>query len=174
MAWSSPRTWVTSEVVTAAHMNQEIRDNLLAIVPNQVSGVSWTPDLQASTTSPTGFSVGGRRYRIGALQFVWARFVVGDDAGTGTYFVELPVAASGLVGSGSSGSGTTIGSWQSRDEGNVGANQGGTLVLRSSTTVHFQLPIGGVVTHERPFIWGGAGGLTSGDVLSLQAVYPVA
>lgn len=28
MAWSSPRTWVTNEIVTAAQLNQEIRDNL--------------------------------------------------------------------------------------------------------------------------------------------------
>ena len=29
MAWSAPRTWVTGEVVTAALMNAEIRDNFL-------------------------------------------------------------------------------------------------------------------------------------------------
>lgn len=30
MTWVTPRTWVTSEVVTAAIMNQHVRDNLLA------------------------------------------------------------------------------------------------------------------------------------------------
>lgn len=29
MAWTAPRTWVTSEVVTAANMNTHVRDNLL-------------------------------------------------------------------------------------------------------------------------------------------------
>lgn len=29
MAWTAPRTWVTAETVTAAHMNAHIRDNLL-------------------------------------------------------------------------------------------------------------------------------------------------
>lgn len=29
MAWTSPRTWVTSEMVTAAIMNTHVRDNLL-------------------------------------------------------------------------------------------------------------------------------------------------
>lgn len=28
MAWTAPRTWVTSEVVTAAQMNAHVRDNL--------------------------------------------------------------------------------------------------------------------------------------------------
>ena len=31
MAWSAPRTWVTSELVTAALLNQEIKSNLEAI-----------------------------------------------------------------------------------------------------------------------------------------------
>lgn len=31
MAWTAPRTWVSSEVVTAAQMNAHIRDNLNAI-----------------------------------------------------------------------------------------------------------------------------------------------
>lgn len=28
MAWSTPRTWNANEVVTASHMNAQIRDNL--------------------------------------------------------------------------------------------------------------------------------------------------
>jgi len=28
MAWSTPRTWVTGEVLTAALLNTELRDNL--------------------------------------------------------------------------------------------------------------------------------------------------
>jgi len=33
MAWTAPRTWVTSEVVTASHMNTHVRDNLLETGP---------------------------------------------------------------------------------------------------------------------------------------------
>jgi microcystin-dependent protein len=33
MAWTNPRTWVTSELVTAAEMNTHIRDNLNAMFP---------------------------------------------------------------------------------------------------------------------------------------------
>lgn len=31
MAWTTPRTWVTSEVVTSAIMNTHVRDNLIAL-----------------------------------------------------------------------------------------------------------------------------------------------
>ena len=31
MAWTAPRTWVTSEIVTSTIMNTHVRDNLLAI-----------------------------------------------------------------------------------------------------------------------------------------------
>jgi hypothetical protein len=31
MAWTTPRTWTTGEVVTAAMMNTHVRDNLLAL-----------------------------------------------------------------------------------------------------------------------------------------------
>ena len=34
MAWSSPRTWTTGEIVTAALMNTHLRDNLNVLNPN--------------------------------------------------------------------------------------------------------------------------------------------
>ena len=33
MAWTAPRTWTTGEIVTAAHMNTHVRDNLLESAP---------------------------------------------------------------------------------------------------------------------------------------------
>lgn len=32
MAWTTPRTWVTGEIVTAAIMNQQVRDNESALL----------------------------------------------------------------------------------------------------------------------------------------------
>jgi len=29
MGWTSPRTWVTGEIVTAAMLNEQLRDNFL-------------------------------------------------------------------------------------------------------------------------------------------------
>lgn len=33
MAWTTPRTWTVSQLVTAAELNVDIRDNMLAVVP---------------------------------------------------------------------------------------------------------------------------------------------
>lgn len=40
MAWTAPRTWVTSEVVTAAIMNTHVRDNFLETAPAVITGGS--------------------------------------------------------------------------------------------------------------------------------------
>ena len=41
MAWTSPRTWVVSEFVTAALMNTHVRDNMLFLKSNpQIAAVS--------------------------------------------------------------------------------------------------------------------------------------
>ncbi len=37
MAWTAPRTWVTSEVVTASLLNTHVRDNLLQTAPAKAS-----------------------------------------------------------------------------------------------------------------------------------------
>lgn len=47
MAWTAPRTWVTSEFVTAAQLNTHLRDNMLSVVP---VGVVLP---YAGTTAPT-------------------------------------------------------------------------------------------------------------------------
>ena len=41
MVWSSPRTWVTSEIVTAAMMNSDVRDNSLFL--HDTHGPLWIP-----------------------------------------------------------------------------------------------------------------------------------
>jgi hypothetical protein len=33
MAWVAPRTWVTGEIVTAAYLNSNVRDNTLETAP---------------------------------------------------------------------------------------------------------------------------------------------
>lgn len=45
MAWTTPRTWVAGETVTAALMNTHVRDNLSTILP---SGTAWTTPAFAS------------------------------------------------------------------------------------------------------------------------------
>lgn len=170
MAWSTPRTWTTGETVTAAHMNQEVRDNLNAVLPNEVAGVSYTPTLEATTTDATA-TVTGREYRVGILQFVAVRFVL-TTVGSGTYFVTLPRAASGLSVSTSAGKGQAIGGFHARDDTPPHMLQG-SVVLGSTTTVRFHASSieasgGGVLSHDNPRTWA------ADDVFSFFAVYPTA
>lgn len=58
MAWTTPRTWVTGEVVTAAEMNSNIRDNLTLVVWKLFA--STTPvDIVSSTTETDLFGTAG-------------------------------------------------------------------------------------------------------------------
>lgn len=168
MAFSSWRTWITGEVVTAAHMNQDVRDNGAALFPDENAGVSWTPDLEATATDPVTSSVSGRRWRVGPLQFVWARFVMTNQGeGSGTYFVTLPVAASGITGN---ISGQVIGSWRGVDASAAANSGSGAVILAtlSPSSARFGLASGQRVTESAPFTWN------VDDVLTFQAVYPTA
>ena len=59
MAWTSPRTWVVGEVVTAALMNTHVRDDLLALYPDLATSLPGSPyndkfaTLTDSLTAPT-------------------------------------------------------------------------------------------------------------------------
>ena len=59
MAWTSPRTWVVGEVVTAALMNTHVRDNFLALYPDIATSLPGSPyndkfaTLTDSLTAPT-------------------------------------------------------------------------------------------------------------------------
>lgn len=45
MAWTSPRTWVAGEVVTAALLNTHLRDQLLELNSTASAWTSWSPTL---------------------------------------------------------------------------------------------------------------------------------
>lgn len=176
MAFSTPRTWVTDEVVTAAHMNQEVRDNIDAIAPDAVAAIDWTPALEAASGNPSTSSVTGRRWRVGPIQFVFARFVL-STGGSGEYFVTLPVAASGITANTGAGMGQAIGTFQARDITPAWMLQGNVLLKASDEVVfHTSSAEGaagggqetGVLLHNSPREWG------SGDVISFMAMYPVA
>jgi len=176
MAYSTPRTWATSEIVTAAHMNQEVRDNLDAALPDEVAAIDWTPTLEASAANPSTSSVTGRRWRVGPIQFLFARFVL-STAGSGEYFVTLPVAASGITANTGAGLGQAIGTFQARDITPAWMLQGNVLLKQSDEVVfHASSAEGaagggtesGILQHSGPREWG------SGDVFSMMAMYPVA
>ncbi|MFA5714991.1 MAG: hypothetical protein WC998_04595 [Candidatus Paceibacterota bacterium] len=37
MAWTAPRTWVTGEIVSAAMLNSNVRDNVLETAPGKAA-----------------------------------------------------------------------------------------------------------------------------------------
>jgi hypothetical protein len=170
MAFSSWRTWVTGEVVTSAHMNQEVRDNGLALFPDGADVDTWTPVLEATSSNPSTSSAVGRQYQMGAIMQFWGRFVI-SAAGSGDYFVALPAASVGLTGGGG-GTGSIMGGWHARDSSTV-SNGGGSLALTGADDVVFtihanQASFQRVVTESVPWAWA------SGDVLTLFGFYPIA
>lgn len=176
MAYTDPSTltWQTEEKPTSAKMNQATNDQFLAVLPNGVAGASWTPVLKGATSDPTTSSATGRQYQVGALMFVWARFVI-TDPGSGRWSVELPKAAANLTGDGTVATpGNIVGSWQAGD--GVSAIRGGSVILRASGTVIFvraDPQFGGSAigdTATFPF----SSGVVSGSVLTFHAVYPAA
>ena len=58
MAWTSPRTWVAGELVTAALMNAHVRDNLIALKdpPSEVDPGIGTSDYTTTSTSMVDIS----------------------------------------------------------------------------------------------------------------------
>lgn len=51
MTWTSPRTWVAGETVTASILNTHVRDNLLDLAGTTAAWTAWSPtvDQGAST-----------------------------------------------------------------------------------------------------------------------------
>lgn len=98
MAWTTPRTWSTGELVTAAVLNTHVRDNLNAI------GNPWTaytPSWTAATTNPSlgNGTATGAYIQAGKLVVFRARIVMGSTTtyGSGQYSISLPTtAASGM------------------------------------------------------------------------------
>lgn len=93
MAWTTPRTWVAGETVTAALLNTHVRDNLKAV------GDPWTtytPTWTAATTNPTigNGTIAGRYMAAGKYITFEIQIVMGSTTtyGAGAYSLTLPVA----------------------------------------------------------------------------------
>jgi hypothetical protein len=90
---STPRTWVSSEVVTAALMNTEIRD---AITGMQAAWTAYTPTWTALTTNPTlgNGTITGAYNRIGKTVLFRVKVTFGSTTtvGSGTYLFSPPAA----------------------------------------------------------------------------------
>lgn len=87
---TTPRTWVTAEIVTAAEMNTEIRDAFTGI---QAGWTSFSPVLTGSVTNPGTSTAVGRYMQIGKTVTTKMFFVLTSTVGSGQYVTSLPFAA---------------------------------------------------------------------------------
>ncbi|WP_330348178.1 hypothetical protein [Streptomyces sp. NBC_00582] len=90
----APRTWVVGEVVTAALLNQEIRDQFNSIF---AAWTNYTPTWTASTTNPVlnNGTITGRYMKIGRTVLSAMTLTCGSTTtyGSGTYSFGVPTAA---------------------------------------------------------------------------------
>lgn len=103
MAWTTPRTWVAGETVTAALMNAHVRDNLRAI-----GGFGWTtftPSWFSNSTAPSigNGTLSGRYINTGATVLMAFELVGGSTTnwGAGLYewaYPKLPASSSAFGG----------------------------------------------------------------------------
>lgn len=140
MAWTTPRTWVAGEVVTAANLNTHLRDNMLAVYPS-------TPTWTAVTFAAGNFTASGSQTwtLVAGDQSLFKYLVIGKTMHVhlvlttttvgGTPSKELRVAIPG----GATASGASRGVAWHTNNGTEGC--GGFVV--SATFISFFLPHSG-------------------------------
>jgi hypothetical protein len=88
MAWSSPKTWVPDVPLTAAEMNQYVRDNTLALYP---TWTHWTPTFTGFSANPT--AVIARYVLIGKMCYVNVYMGNAGTSNANTFTVSAPFPA---------------------------------------------------------------------------------
>ncbi|WP_455360028.1 hypothetical protein [Streptomyces sp. SYSU K21746] len=93
----TPRTWVVGETVTAALMNQEVRDQFNSMF---AAWTSYTPSWTAVTTNPVvgNGTITGRYMKFGRTCHVQIDLVTGSSTtyGSGAYSMSLPFTAASV------------------------------------------------------------------------------
>lgn len=157
---TTPRTWVTSEVVTAAEMNTEVRDAVTGI---QAAWDTYTPAWTSSGTAPAlnNGTIAGRFIRFGKTVMFSITLTMGSTTtfGTGTYFLSLPVTAQASVGT------LNAGVWLNDNSG--AANNAGTVNLSTSSVVRLLSPTG-IVSATAPWTWANL------DIIAVNGTYEAA
>lgn len=161
MVWTTPRTWVAGEVVTAANLNTHLRDNMKAI------GDPWTaytPTWSSTGTVPTigngtqtGFYV-----QAGKLIHFRLKITAGSTTtyGTGAYLFGLPVPATSIGTDALDLTGYVFDASATARAFRSGYLSGGNVVLADQSGV--------VVSATVPFA------LANGDSLSVAGTYEAA
>lgn len=160
MAWTTPRTWVAGEVLTAALLNTHLRDNL-----NAINGIwqAYTPTYTGGFNAGSGATLVGRWTQIGKTVHFRARitlgtgFTIGSAAG-----LSLPVNYNN----------TTANSNVFSVLGSTGVNTwlGGASTSSTACSAYIIGTNGqaGAITSTQPFVWKAT------DTLDVTGTYEAA
>lgn len=98
MAWTSPRTWVSGEVLTAALLNTHVRDNLLELNSTTSTWTAYSPVWSTTAPATPTFSTQTGRYKqVGKTVVCQFYIVASSAAASGTWEITLPVTARELT-----------------------------------------------------------------------------
>lgn len=144
----APRTWVVGEVVTAAYLNQEIRDQFNSIF---AAWTTYAPAWTAATNPVIGNgTINGRYQKVGRTVIFEANVFPGSTTtyGSGSWAISLPTT---------SATKSTTSLVQARlYDASAAANYGGVgQVTNADTAVRFFASTSGTsnIGPSTPFVW---------------------
>jgi len=201
MSWTAPRTWVAGEIVTAALLNAQIRDNELALatvptvtVATTSSSFSKTADMKwhvvecwgggASGSSAGTATAGQAAMGAGGGGAGYCKKLYASSALSSSESFTIGVGGSGNGGAGNSGTASTFKSLSSGGGANgvsMAATSGSTIVAAgtggsaSGGDVNLTGDDGGkgqVITGLGVWINNGGGSPCGGGMTLLQASSP--
>lgn len=161
MAWTSPRTWVAGEVVTAALLNTHLRDQLLELNGTASAWTAYTPTFTDLTlgngTLVAGYKQAGKSVMF-RFRLTWGSTTVANANNT-TFSLPVTGRAVALAGL------LTVNMY----DASATTSYTGTAPVASGASTatvspHNSLPLNAV----RPFTWA------TSDVLDVGGVYEAA
>lgn len=157
---STPRTWTSGEVVTAAMLNAEIRDALTGI---QAAWDDWTPTF-TNLTQGNGLVV-ARYLRVGKTITYRINFTAGTTSSFpgGALLASLPVTMKSDYIAGSSALGSAV-----LYDSSVGVSSrtGGTAYVASVGSSAVGMLVGNAVVNDTsPWTWA------TGDTFAITGTY---
>lgn len=162
MAWTTPKTWAVSEVVTAAMLNTHLKDNLNAIIEtNSTDWSTWTPTL-TGITQGNGTVVARYQVIAGCLfsSFIFTFGSAGSAMSTGIISSPVTLSSSYLALTNSIGTGHILDTGTTRFQCQVFASSTTALQPRAPNAAGTTVAIATDMSSTVPMTWA------VGDVLA--------
>lgn len=142
MAWTTPSTWVAGNILTAAQLNQQLRDNMNELAPFMAAWTTWTPSAKQGAT-PTQNVTRAKYLKVGKL--VFANFDIAiTGAGTAGNAITLDYSGIGT----SAAATASFGGFRHFDTGVT--NYVGIAIGASTTTLQFYVDAYGANHGQQP------------------------